>query len=77
MANSKHFVNVLKMAMDDEGFRDELMKDLESTLKNKDLHGNLNVGEIDELKNIFKAGTDPVRVIEASTMACPYRGFNS
>jgi hypothetical protein len=76
MANSKDFVNVLKMAMDDEGFRGELVKDLESTLKNKDLHANLNVGEIDELKNIFKAGVDPVRMIEDRTLACPYRGYS-
>lgn len=77
MAKSEHFVNVLKMAMDDEGFRSSLLNDLESTLKSKDLHSNFDVGEINELKNIFKSGTDPIRVIEASTLACPYRGFNA
>jgi hypothetical protein len=59
MPKSEHFVNVLKMAMDDEGFRSSLVKDLESTIKNKDLHGNLDVGEIDELKNIFIPGGKP------------------
>ena len=76
MSESEHFVNVLKMAMDDESFRSSLVKDLESTLKDKNLHGNLDKVEIDDLKNIFKPGVDPIRVIEDRTLACPYRGYS-
>lgn len=76
MENVEHFVNTLKMAMNDEGFRDELMMDMEGTLKKKGLHSTLSTGEINELKKIFQAGNDPAQVFESRTMACAYRGVS-
>ena len=72
MQNSAHLVNVLKMAMDDQGFRAALMTDLEGTLKKNNLQTNLSTSEINELKNIFEAGNDQ---IQFNNLECPYRGY--
>jgi hypothetical protein len=76
MENTEHFVSTLRMAMGDEGFRAELMKDMEGALEKRGLHGTFNAGEINELKGIFQAGNDPAQVFEAHAMACSYRGYD-
>ncbi len=77
MVNSKHFVDVIKKAMDDLEFRNELMNDVEKTLKSKNLHPNLSANEIDELKNIFGTDTELTRFSDPVVPpACPYRGYS-
>ncbi|MHB8108615.1 MAG: hypothetical protein ACYDHW_01120 [Syntrophorhabdaceae bacterium] len=72
MQNSEVFVNVLKMAMDNEGFRVALSSDLEGTLRMKNLQTMLKASEIDELKNIFEAKSDQVI---SNNLECAYRGY--
>jgi len=58
MQNSEHFVNVLRMAMDDQGFRAALLADFEDTLEKNNLRTMLKASEIEELKNIFEIEND-------------------
>lgn len=72
MQNSEHFVNVLKMAMDDHGFRSALLADVEFALEKKNLRNNLKAGEIDELKSIFESHDDQ-HVF--NNLECKWRGY--
>jgi hypothetical protein len=72
MQNSEHFVNVLKMAMDDQAFRSALQADFEGALVSKNLRAMLSAAEIDELKNIFEARNGGAIM---NNLECAYRGY--
>ncbi len=72
MQNSEHFVNVLKMAMDDQGFRIALLADVETALERRNLRNSLKMGEIDELKSIFESRNDQILF---NNLECKYRGY--
>ncbi len=72
MQNSEHFVNVLRMAMDDQGFRAALLADFEDTLEKNNLRTMLKASEIEELKNIFERENDQALF---NNLECPYRGY--
>ncbi|HEX2964291.1 MAG TPA: hypothetical protein VHO84_00815 [Syntrophorhabdaceae bacterium] len=72
MQNSEDFVSILKMAMDDQGFRAALVSDLESALTKRNLWTLLKASEIDELKNIFETKNDQVL---SNNLVCAYRGY--